>query len=179
MKKNVIRINESQLKSLIAGIIKESIYNFASEKPQYDINSDEWNQHYTEMDRDAAGRNRADNEKIMNQQIRHHFGEKGNAEGAEFEYGLDRDVRLGGQRKKEEAMSPETIETEVMRALNNGKDPESIINLKPFSPEEKTYIKDDCVEWLEPIGTIDNAGKIVFYNTKENKFVSYDDDREY
>jgi hypothetical protein len=66
-----------------------------------------------------------------------------------------------------------------MRALNNGKDPESIINLKPFSPEEKEYIKDDCVEWLEPIGTIDNAGKIVFYNTKENKFVSYDDDREY
>ena len=179
MSKNTIKLNESQLKSLIAEAVKNAVYNFASDKPQYDINSDEWNSNYDEMARDVNGRNRADNEKIMNQQIRHHFGEKGNAEGAEFEYGLDREPRLGGQRKKGEAMSRKTIETEVMRALNDGKSPEEIINLKLFSQEEIDYIKDDCLGWLDPVGTIDKAGKIVFYDTRKNKFVSYDDDREY
>ena len=179
MGKNTVKLNEAQLKNLISEAVKNAMYNFASDKPQYDINSDEWNSKYDEMARDVNGRNRADNEKIMNQQIRHHFGEKGNAEGAEFEYGLDREHRLGGQRKKEEAMSPETIETEVMRALDGGKSPEEIMNLKPFSPEEIEYIKDDCLDWLDPVGTIDKAGKIVFYDTKKNKFVSYDDDREY
>ena len=179
MSKNTIKLNESQLKSLIAEAVKNAVYNFASDKPQYDINSDEWNSNYDEMARDVNGRNRADNEKIMNQQIRHHFGEKGNAEGAEFEYGLDREPRLRGQRKKAEAMSRKTIETEVMRALNDGKSPEEIINLKLFSQEEIDYIKDDCLGWLDPVGTIDKAGKIVFYDTRKNKFVSYDDDREY
>ena len=94
MSKNTIKLNESQLKSLIAEAVKNAVYNFASDKPQYDINSDEWNSNYDEMARDVNGRNRADNEKIMNQQIRHHFGEKGNAEGAEFEYGLDLKSRL-------------------------------------------------------------------------------------
>lgn len=179
MGKNKIQLNEAQLKNLISEAVKNAMYNFASDKPQFDINSDEWNRNYAEMQQDVNGRTKADNEKIMNQQIRHHFGEKGNAEGAEFEYGLDREHRLGGQRKKEEAMSPETIETEVMRALNNGKSPEEIMNLKPFSPKETEYIKDDCVDWLEPVGTIDKAGKIVFYDTRKDKFVSYEDDREY
>lgn len=180
MKKNTIRLNEAQLKRLISEAVKNAMYNFASVKPQYDINSDEWNSNYDEMARDVNGRNRADNEKIMNQQIRHHFGgEKGNTEGAEFENGLDREHRLGGQRKKEGAMSPETIETEVMRALNDGKSPEEITNLRPFSPEEAEYIKDDCVDWLDPVGTIDKAGKIVFYDIKKDKFVSFEDDREY
>ena len=179
MGKNAIKLNEKQLKNLISEAVKNAMYNFASDKPQYDINSDEWNRNYDEMARDVNGRNREDNEKIMKQQIRHHFGEKGNAEGAEFEYGLDREHRLGGQRKKEEAMSPETIETEVMRALDGGKSPEEITNLKPFSPDEIEYIKGDCLEWLDPVGTIDKANKIVFYDTRKNKFVSYDDDREY
>jgi len=179
MKMDAIRLNEAQLKRIISESVKKAMYNFANDKPQYDINSDEWNRNYDEMARDVNGRNRVDNEKIMKQQIRHHFGEKGNAEGAEFEYGLDREHRLGGQRKKEEAMSPETIETEVMRALNGWKSPEEIANLKPFSPDEIEYIKDDCLEWLDPVGTIDKANKIVFYNTRKNKFVSYDDDREY
>lgn len=179
MGKNTIKLNESQLKSLISEAVKNAIYNFASEEPQYDVKSKEWQDKYDEMSRDANGRNKSDNEKIMNQQIRHHFGEKGNAEGAEFEYGLDREPRLRGQRKKGEAMSLKTIETEVMRALNDGKSPEEIINLKPFSQEEIDYIKDDCLGWLDPVGTIDKAGKIVFYDTRKDKFVSYDDDREY
>ena len=179
MGKNAIKLNEAQLKSLISEAVKNAMYDFASDKPQYDINSDEWNSNYDEMDRDVNGRNRADNEKIMNQQIRHHFGEKGNAEGAEFEYGLDREPRLRGQRKKGEAMSPKTIETEVMRALNDGKSPDEIMNLTPFSEEEAEYIKDDCLGWLDPVGTIDKAGKIVFYDTRKDKFVSYEDDREY
>ena len=165
MGKNAIKLNEKQLKNLISEAVKNAMYNFASDKPQYDINSDEWNRNYDEMARDVNGRNREDNEKIMKQQIRHHFGEKGNAEGAEFEYGLDREHRLGG--------------TEVMRALDGGKSPEEITNLKPFSPDEIEYIKDDCLEWLDPVGTIDKANKIVFYDTRKNKFVSYDDDREY
>ena len=179
MKRNAIRLNETQLKRIISESVKKAMYDFASEKPQYDINSKEWNDNYDEIARDVNGRNRVDNEKIMNQQIRHHFGEKGNAEGAEFEYGLDREPRLGGQRKKEEAMSPETLETEVMRALNAGKSPDEITNLTPFSEEEAKYIKDDCLDWLDPVGTIDKSGKIVFYDTKKNRFVSYDDDREY
>lgn len=179
MKGNTIQLNETQLKRIISESVKRAMYDFASEKPQYNINSKEWNDNYDKIARDVKDRNKADNEKIMNQQIRHHFGEKGNAEGAEFEHGLGRESRLGGQRKKEEAMSPETVETEVMRALNGGKSPDEIMNLTPFSEEETERIKDDCLDWLDPVGTIDEAGKIVFYDTKKKRFVSYDDDREY
>lgn len=184
MGKNTIKLNELQIKSLVSEAVKKVMYNFASDKPQYDINSDEWNRNYDEMSRDVDGRNKKDNEKIMNQQIRHHFGEKGNGEGADFTNYNDRDYTrkthgLNGQRKNDEAMSQETIETEVMRALKHGKSPEEIINLKLFSPEETEYIKDDCLDWLNPVGTIDKAGKIVFYDTRKNKFVSFDDDREY
>ena len=173
MGKNMIQLNEAQLKSLISEAVKNAMYDFASDKPQYDINSDEWNRNYDQMERDAYGKDKATDDAMMDLQTRHHFGEKGKGD---FEGDLP---KHGKQYGKDAAMSPETIETEVMRALNDGKSPEEIMNLKPFSPEETEHIKDDCLDWLEPVGTIDKAGKIVFYNTKKNKFVSYDDDREY
>ena len=191
MKKNVIRLNEGQLKRLIKEAVNKAMYDFGTTEPQYDINSDEWNSHYDEMSTDAEGRNRMDNDKLMNQQVRHHFGEKGNKEGAHFE---KRSYRPYGQNKKRDAMSERTIEFEVMKALNNGKSPEEIMNLKPFTDDEKERIMyDSIVDYLEPVGTIDKAGKIVFYDTRKGEFKatydnignknigyrSYDDDREY
>lgn len=173
MSKNRIQLNEAQLKSLISEAVKNAMYDFASDKPQYDINSDEWNRNYDEMERDVRGKDKARDNAMMDLQIKHHFGAKGKGD---FEGDLP---KHGKQYGKDTAMSPETIETEVMRALNDGKSPEEIMNLKPFSPEEVEYIKDDCLDWLEPVGTVDKAGKIVFYDTRKDKFVSYDDDREY
>lgn len=173
MSKNRIQLNEAQLKSLISEAVKNAMYDFTSDKPQYDINSDEWNRNYDEMERDVRGKNKARDDAMMDLQIRHHFGAKGKGD---FEEDLP---KHGKQYRKDAAMSPETIETEVMRALDGGKSPEEITNLKLFSPDEIEYIKDDCLEWLDPVGTIDKANKIVFYDTRKNKFVSYDDDREY
>ena len=42
MGKNAIKLNEAQLKRLISEAVKKAMYNFASDKPQYDINSDEY-----------------------------------------------------------------------------------------------------------------------------------------
>ena len=52
MGKNMIQLNEAQLKSLISEAVKNAMYDFASDKPQYDINSDEWNRNYDQMERD-------------------------------------------------------------------------------------------------------------------------------
>jgi hypothetical protein len=175
--KKTVRMNESSLKQFIAEsvmrILKEEVYDFSSDEPQYDVHSPEWNENYRKMSDDFYGREKDNAEKMMNQQIRHHFGEKGNAEGAVFNNRKDR------PGKKGMAMSSDTIESEVMHNLNSGKSPEEIMNLKVFSPSEARYIKDDCPRWLEPVGAIDKSGKLVFFDTRKNMFVSYDDEREY
>ena len=138
MGKNVIKLNEAHLKSLISEAVKNAMYNFASDEPQFDINGDEWNRNYDEMKRSVRKKDSDDENSLMDLQIRHHLGKKGMGD---YAGKLPKQKRL---HKKGEAMSPETIESEVMRALNNGKSPEEIINLKPFSEEEAEYIKDDC-----------------------------------
>ena len=175
-KKKVISLNEGQVKKLIhnavMGVISE-MYDFSSSKPQFDINSDEWNQNYDGMQKDARSKKADKDNAMMDLQIKHHLGKKGKD-------GFEGDLpKHGKQYGKDAAMSPATIESRVISALNDGKSPEEIMNLKPFSPEETEYIKDDCLDWLEPVGTIDKAGKIVFYDTRKDKFVSYDDDRAY
>lgn len=173
MGKNKIRLNESQLKRLISEAVKNVMYDFANDKPQFDINSDEWNQNYDDMQRSAREKDAKKDQDMMDLQTSHHFGKKGKGD---FEGDLPKQRK---QLKKDAAMSPDTIESQVMSALNRGESPEEVTNLKTFSPEEERYIKDDCVDWLEPVGTIDKAGKIVFYDTRKNKFVSYEDDREF
>lgn len=173
MGKNAIKLNEAQLKSLISEAVKNAMYDFASDKPQYDINSDEWNSNYDEMERAARGKDKDWDNAMMDLQTRHHFGEKGKGD---FEGELPKQKK---QFKKDKAMSQDTIESQVMSELNGGKSPDEIMNLTPFSEEEAEYIKDDCLGWLDPVGTIDKAGKIVFYDAKKDRFVSYEDDREY
>lgn len=173
MGKNTIKLNEAQLKSLISEAVKNAMYNFASDKPQFDINSDEWNKNYDSMQKDARSKEMDNDNAMMDLQIKHHLGKKGK-DGFEGELPKQRN-----QFKKDAAMSPDTIESQVMSALKNGELPDDIMNLKTFSPEEAQQIKDDCLGWLDPVGTIDKAGKIVFYDNRKNKFVSYEDDREY
>ena len=173
MGKRAIRLNEVQLKKMISEAVKSAMQDFSSAEPQFDINSDEWNQNYDNMQRSARGKDAERDKAMMDLQTKHHFGMKGKGG---FEGELPKQRK---QFKKGQAMSPDTIESQVMSALNNGQSPEEVGNLKRFSPEEARYIKDDCLGWLEPVGTIDRAGKIVFYDTRKDKFVSFEDDREY
>ena len=158
---------------MIYEAVKDVMQDFSSSKPQFDINSDEWNQNYDSMQRSAREKDAQKDRAMMDLQTSHHFGKKGKGD---FDGDLPKQRK---QFKKDVAMSPDTIESQVMSALNGGKSPEEVNNLKPFSQEEAQYIKDDCLGWLEPVGTIDQAGKIVFYDTRKDKFVSYEDDREY
>jgi hypothetical protein len=158
---------------MIYEAVKGAMQDFSSSEPQFDINSDEWNQNYDSMQRSAREKDAQKDRAMMDLQTSHHFGNKGKGD---FDGDLPKQRK---QFKKGMAMSPDTIESQVMSALNGGKSPEEVNNLKPFSQEEAQYIKDDCLGWLEPVGTIDQAGKIVFYDTRKDKFVSYEDDRAY
>ena len=173
MKKNVKRINEAQLKRLIKEAVNKAMYDFASNEPQFDMNSDEYGKNYDSMRDAARGRDKAADDAMMDLQTKHHLGMKGKGD---FKGELPKQK---GPCGKEPGMSEETIVSEVLRALNNGESPKGVANLKPFSREEKEYIQDDCFDHLVPVGTIDQAGKIVFYDKRKNKFVSFEDDREY
>ena len=173
MKKNVKRINEAQLKKLIKEAVNKAMYDFASNKPQFDMNSDEYGKNYDSMRDAARGRDKAADDAMMDLQTKHHLGMKGKGD---FKGELPKQKPA---LKKEPGMSEETIETEVLKALNNWQSPGTVQNLTPFSDEEKQYIQDDCFDHLVPIGTIDRAGKIVFYDKRKKKFVSFEDDREY
>ena len=173
MKKTSIQLNESQLKRLIKEAVGKAMYDFASEEPQYDMSSDEYGKNYDSMRDSARGRDKAADDAMMDLQTKHHLGMKGKGD---FKGELPKQKPT---LKKEPGMSEETIETEVLKALNNWQSPGTVQNLTPFSDEEKQYVQDDCVDWLLPVGTIDKAGKIVFYDKRKRMFVSFEDDREY
>ena len=151
----------------------EKMYDFASSEPQYDINSDEWNDEYDSMKSGADSRKRSEDDALTDLQTRHHAGEKGKA-GYEGKFEKSR-----RNLPKPEAMSDETIEKRVIDALNSDVALENIVNFTPFTREEAEYIAQDCYPWLQPLGSIDKIGKLVFYDAKRESVVTYDDEREW
>ena len=73
-----VRLTEGQLHNVIMESVRNilEVYDFASKKPQYDINSDEWKKDYDENDSSSVfDRER---NKLSDLQIQqHYFGKKG------------------------------------------------------------------------------------------------------
>lgn len=179
-------LNENDIKTMVIKSVKKvlnEMYDFGTTEPQYDVNSKEWQDKYDEMNRDLNGKNRSDNEKMMNIQIAHHLGKKGNAGFNEmpFEKG---DYKNGKPRmpKKEKAYSEKTLKWKVKEKLEKGVPYNDIPNFEPFTPEQAEWLKDEYYvfkDYIEPIGTCLRGSYLVMHNTKTDKYIIDDEPLEF
>ena len=171
--KKVVKLTENELK----GLIKESIkmvlredYDFASIKPQYDINSPEYRNNYDSMQNTVKSNDKEHDNRLMDLQIAHHNNLKGDHTGLNLKPSKR-------QYKKYPPYSIETIITNVLRALNRGDNPENIPNFERLNGKTEKYIYDryGFASHIRPVGIICDT-YLVVYNDNTDEFEADDDE---